>query len=148
MTLELSARLNEQEIDNDGDAIGDSDAKSSSGSGADYKTNNSNGLLSTQATASSAASLILQQQHHHYPLSQMRTMSTNQLGALHYNPDDTSAATAGAKLEDSGCNSDRNSLCGGNSNEDFKQLDAMNRYSTRRCTLTCCAPDGSPLQGE
>lgn len=21
-------------------------------------------------------------------------------------------------------------------------------YSTRRCTLTCCAPDGSPLQGE
>ena len=32
--------------------------------------------------------------------------------------------------------------------EDGKEsFDYKANYSSRRCTLTCCAPDGSPLQG-
>lgn len=33
--------------------------------------------------------------------------------------------------------------------EDYKEEGRGKvNYSSRRCTLTCCAPDGSPLQGE
>jgi len=39
---------------------------------------------------------------------------------------------------------------GGALGAEAKQLSSSlssNRFSTRRCTITCCAPDGSPLQG-
>lgn len=32
--------------------------------------------------------------------------------------------------------------------EDGKEDGHKGNYATRRCTLTCCAPDGSPLQGK
>jgi hypothetical protein len=31
--------------------------------------------------------------------------------------------------------------------DDGRDNCSFHNYSTRRCTLTCCAPDGSPLQG-
>lgn len=32
--------------------------------------------------------------------------------------------------------------------KDSEALESFHNFSTRRCTLTCCAPDGSPLQGK
>lgn len=41
----------------------------------------------------------------------------------------------------------------GSEEEELKRFESLSLnqkadYSTKRCTLTCCAPDGSPLQGK
>lgn len=67
----------------------------------------------------------------------MRTASAHGATELHYDPD-YDADCADAKGTDT-------PTPGGGG--DAKHPNSFLRHSHRRCTLTCCAPDGSPLQG-
>jgi hypothetical protein len=65
----------------------------------------------------------------------MRTASAHS-DALRYDPDFDNNDCADSKLS--------TPVPGGNNGGEAK---AFLRHASRRCTLTCCAPDGSPLQG-
>eukprot|EP00598_Pedospumella_elongata_P016419 CAMPEP_0184989894 /NCGR_PEP_ID=MMETSP1098-20130426/30544_1 /TAXON_ID=89044 /ORGANISM="Spumella elongata, Strain CCAP 955/1" /LENGTH=574 /DNA_ID=CAMNT_0027514993 /DNA_START=129 /DNA_END=1853 /DNA_ORIENTATION=+ len=75
--------------------------------------------------------------HHHTPpkLTTMRTASAHDMNALHYEPDVDFDADAKMTTPMTHAHT------GGDAKGGFQ------RYTARRCTLTCCAPDGSPLQG-
>jgi hypothetical protein len=74
----------------------------------------------------------------HRRLQTMRTASAHDSSALRYDPDyERNNDDADSKLATPVPHAHR----------DGEAKSAFQRYACRRCTLTCCAPDGSPLQG-
>ena len=62
----------------------------------------------------------------------------------------TMVPSSSTKIRSSSASSNSSgSGCGGPSQGQNNNINRnMIQYLNRRCTLTCCAPDGSPLQGE